>query len=245
MSTQDIPRNVTSERGGQPAALREDPWPLLAAAAEQLSSVHDLEGVLAIVRDGARRIGGADGVCCVLRDGQQCHYVEEDAIGPLWRGRRFPMSECISGWCMLNGRIAVIPDVYQDERIPHETYRATFVRSLVMVPVGLDEQVGAIGIYWAREHVPDGSIVAALEALARFTARALADVERQRALRKRMDELKALYRLTDRLYRSETVADSCEAGLDAIAEALGCSRASILLFDDAGVMRFVAGAIRR
>jgi two-component sensor histidine kinase len=55
-----------------------------------------------------------------------------------------------------------------------------------------------------------------------------------------MEEQAALYRFTDRLYRSETVGDIYEAALDGIVAALGCRRASILLFDNAGVMRFVA-----
>ena len=50
----------------------------------------------------------------------------------------------------------------------------------------------------------------------------------------------ALYRLTDRLYRSRQLDDVFDAALDAITQGLGCQRASILLFDDAGVMRFVA-----
>ena len=52
-------------------------------------------------------------------------------------------------------------------------------------------------------------------------------------------ELAVLYRLTDSLYRARSVGDAYEAALDAIVAVLG-SRASILLFDDAGAMRFVA-----
>ncbi len=57
---------------------------------------------------------------------------------------------------------------------------------------------------------------------------------------RRVDELGALYELTDRLYRARSLADVYEAALDAIVQTLGCSRASILVFDQAGVMRFVA-----
>jgi GAF domain-containing protein len=42
------------------------------------------------------------------------------------------------------------------------------------------------------------------------------------------------------LYRAETQHDVYEAALDIITRALGCRRASILLFDDAGIMRFAA-----
>ena len=46
------------------------------------------------------RFTDPDGVTLVLRDNGRCHYVEEDAIGPLWKGQRFPLESCISGWVM-------------------------------------------------------------------------------------------------------------------------------------------------
>jgi len=60
------------------------------------------------------------------------------------------------------------------------------------------------------------------------------------ALAKRLSELSAVYDLTDRLYRAESRDDIYQAALDAICNALGCERASILLFDDQDIMRFVA-----
>jgi PAS domain S-box-containing protein len=59
-------------------------------------------------------------------------------------------------------------------------------------------------------------------------------------LARRMDEQAALYAFTERLQHAEAPRDIYEPALDAITRALRCSRASILLFDDAGVMRFVA-----
>jgi PAS domain S-box-containing protein len=54
------------------------------------------------------------------------------------------------------------------------------------------------------------------------------------------DELAALFQFTDALYRANSLAEVCDATFDAIRSALHCERASILLFDQAGVMRFVA-----
>jgi len=50
----------------------------------------------------------------------------------------------------------------------------------------------------------------------------------------------ALYAFTDRLFRADVPGDIYQAGLDAILQILRCDRASILLFDDSSVMRFVA-----
>jgi PAS domain S-box-containing protein len=57
---------------------------------------------------------------------------------------------------------------------------------------------------------------------------------------KREAELAALFRLTDRLYRAREASDIYDASLVAITSTLGCKRASILLFDASGVMKFVA-----
>jgi PAS domain S-box-containing protein len=72
-------------------------------------------------------------------------------------------------------------------------------------------------------------------------ARDITDYERARkTVARRMEEQAALYEFTDRLFRAKTADDVHDAALDAIIRALGCERASILLFDGAGVMKFVA-----
>ena len=54
------------------------------------------------------------------------------------------------------------------------------------------------------------------------------------------DEQEALYEFTDRLFRAASLTDVYTSALRAIRRGLGCQRASVLLFDEAGVMRFVA-----
>jgi hypothetical protein len=67
----------------------------------------------------------------------------------------------------------VVPDISVDPRIPMEACRPTFVRSLVVVPVGSVEPAAAIGAYWSELRVPDGDTVLALERLAERTAAAI------------------------------------------------------------------------
>ena len=55
-----------------------------------------------------------------------------------------------------------------------------------------------------------------------------------------VSEVSALYRLTDRLYRARSQSEVYDAALDAIFGTLSCTRASVLLFDEAGIMQFVA-----
>lgn len=140
---------------------------------EALSTTRTIAEVADVVRTAARRISGADGVAFVLRDNEQCWYFDEDAIGPLWKGKRFPLTACISGWAMLNRETVVIPDIYLDDRIPHDAYRPTFVKSLVMTPVRMEDPVAAIGAYWAKTHTPSPEVVQKLQVMARATASAL------------------------------------------------------------------------
>jgi PAS domain S-box-containing protein len=59
------------------------------------------------------------------------------------------------------------------------------------------------------------------------------------ALDKRASEQDALYRFTDKLFRAQSIDDIYDSALEAILRAVRCDRASILIFDAAGVMRFV------
>ena len=148
----------------------------LTGVVQALSLARDLPTIQDIVRRAARRLTGADGATFVLRDGDRCFYADEDAIAPLWKGQRFPLEACISGWAMLNRRPVVIPDIYADDRIPHDAYRPTFVQSLAMMPIRSAEPLGAIGAYWATHHVPNRDELELLAALAASPAIAMEHV---------------------------------------------------------------------
>lgn len=164
------------------------PWKELITVVQQLSLARDLPSIMAIVRHAARTLTGADGATFVLRDHDKCFYADEEAIEPLWKGKRFPMSICISGWVMLNRQPVVIPDIYKDPRIPAEAYRPTFVKSLAMVPIRTHAPLGAIGNYWATSHQPTADEVAILAALADTTSVAIENVRVYEELEQRVAE---------------------------------------------------------
>jgi two-component sensor histidine kinase len=149
----------------------------MLAIMRRLSSARTLDEIMTVVSAGVRALLQADGATFVLREGERCFYAEEDAVSPLWRGRRFPLSACISGWCMLNRQSVAVADIYQDDRIPADTYRPTFVRSLAMAPVGRDEPVAALGAYWAEVREPRAEEVELLQDIADAAALAVANVQ--------------------------------------------------------------------
>ena len=146
-------------------------------AVQQLSCCRDLESVMVVLREIARNLTGADGVTVVLRDGDLCYYAEENAMAPLWKGHRFPMKSCISGWCMLHREQVVISDIYADPRIPYEAYRPTFVKSLAMVPIRSDDPIGAIGAYWADYHQASDKELEIMQAIGDSASVAMANVQ--------------------------------------------------------------------
>ncbi|HWO24801.1 MAG TPA: ATP-binding protein [Kofleriaceae bacterium] len=165
---------------------RETSIDRLVTIVQELSLARDLGTVMAIVRRGARELTGADGATFVLRDEGRCFYADEDAIEPLWKGQRFPMSACISGWSMLHREPVVLPDIYADARVPADAYRPTFVKSLVMVPIRKLDPIGAIGTYWATTHTATEEQVRVLSALADSTSIALENVQLYQSLEQRV-----------------------------------------------------------
>lgn len=160
----------------------------LVKVVQELSLARSLDEITAIVRIAARELTGADGATFVLREGDMCFYADENAIQPLWKGRRFPIDVCIGGWCMQHKQQVIIEDVYGDERIPYEAYKPTFIKSLVMVPIRKEAPIGAIGNYWASPHLATPEEVGLIQALADTTSVAMENVQLYNELEQRVRE---------------------------------------------------------
>jgi signal transduction histidine kinase len=171
---------------------------ILLETMKRLSLSRSLPDIVDIVRHAARALAQADGATFILREGEQCHYVDEDAIGPLWKGQRFPMTACISGWAMLHGQTAAIGDILQDARIPLDAYLPTFVKSLIMTPIRAEKPVGAIGVYWSDQREFPEEEIELMRLLADSTALAMENVraysELERRVRDRTESLEAANR---------------------------------------------------
>lgn len=153
---------------------------ILIEASERLAAARSMDEVVEVLRQTAREAVGAEGIAVVIRDEGKCFYVAEDAIGPLWSGSRFDENSCISGWAMQRLETVAIRDVRDDARVPQEAYAPTFVRSMLMAPIGRPRAVAALGAYWsdARDH--DQETIRRLESLCRLAAIA---IENARLLR--------------------------------------------------------------
>ncbi|MGE0019503.1 MAG: PAS domain S-box protein [Draconibacterium sp.] len=159
---------------------------ILIGSVQQLAAAQSLETVQDIVAKSARKLIGADGATLVFRENDNCFYVNEDAIQPLWKGKKFPMHSCISGWVMQNKMSVVIEDIFVDDRIPKDAYSPTFVKSLAMVPINISEPIGAIGNYWKETYSPTEIEMQLLQTLADATARAIENIQLYSELEERV-----------------------------------------------------------
>lgn len=163
-------------------------YKLLVKTVQELSMARDMRAVMKIVKTASRALSGADGTTFVLKEGDYCYYAEEEAISTLWKGKRFPIDSCISGWAMKNKQAVTIEDIYADDRIPHDAYRPTFVKSLAMIPIRIKDPIAAIGNYWANNHVPDKEEMSLLQSLADITAVTLENIRINGDLEQRVRE---------------------------------------------------------
>lgn len=170
----------------------------LAETIQDISIVKTPQELFSLISKAARELTGAQGAAFVLRDDdEQCYYTDEASISPLWKGQRFPMRNCISGWAMLNKQTVVVPDIYQDNRIPIDAYVSTFIKSLAIIPIRKERPIGAIGVYWADYHVATEEELKILSVLANSTATAMENMQLLSELKEANSSLKNLIKAKD------------------------------------------------
>lgn len=169
----------------------------LVEVIQNLSAARSLDEITKLVRTAARVIADADGATFVLKDGEFCFYADEDAISPLWKGQRFPLESCVSGWAMLHKETVIIEDIYRDPRVPWDAYRPTFVKSMMMTPIRREAPIGAIGTYWKDQRLPTDEQRELLRALADSVSVSIENLNNYNDLQKRIEELKEANRSKD------------------------------------------------
>lgn len=160
----------------------------LVAVIKELSTAHTEPEVYKIVASAARILANANGSAFVKKDGDFCSYVEEDSREPLWKGGRFPLTNCITGWVMLNKEPAFIEDIYKDTRIPLELYKPTYIRSLAAIPIFSDNPKAALCSYWDKNYSPTSNEVQLLQTLADAAAISLQNIDLMNDLEKRVKD---------------------------------------------------------
>lgn len=212
-------------------------------ASERLVMAESVDEVVAVLRDVARATVGADGVAVIIQDEGRCSYIAEDAVSPLWQGQTYPADHCVSGWVIRRGETIAIRDVRLDPRIPQDAYAPTFVRSLVMAPIGRPVPVAALGAYWSQVRSHDDDTVKRLESLARLATIAIENARLTQA----RNRAAALGAAQNRILELAVEETPLNVALDAIVrevETLSPSRflgSILLLSEEGGQLQHCAG----
>ena len=142
---------------------------LLAHTLNLLAVADGPEAAIGILARNARGIAGSEGITIVRMEGGMVHYIRENAITPMWKGRSFVAKRCVTGIAILKGEILQIPDIRADPRVPMDLYAALYVASLAVFPIG---EVAAIGAYWGTTGPIDPLAVELMTQLAKAAERA-------------------------------------------------------------------------
>lgn len=204
--------HAQSKTSSAPAAKNEISAPAADTAANEASlltallplvSARSLDEAFQSICATARALTGADGAALILGEKNQCFYIAEDAMAPLWKGQHFDETRCISGWTMEHREPAVVSDIRHDSRVPLDFYRNTFVRSLAIVPACVDVPIGAIGVYWARIHSLDPALLAQLQTLAGLAAVLIENMKRHNVLEERLHQAETELQATQQKLAAE------------------------------------------
>lgn len=219
-------------------ASRAPAGPHMLDALERLQGLHDEQEIARRACALGRNLIGADGAFLVLGKEEGIACVEEDSSVPLLKGSEITADDLAEGWRVLNGSAQGATGLLSAMDAASGGGRA--IRTLAVLHLDVPGKFAALGLYWFERVEAQPAQEDAFRRLARWVGKALSAAAEHRRVAKHLNELGVLYRLTDRLYRAQSLRDTYDAALDAITDALGCRRASILLFDDDGVMRFTA-----
>lgn len=181
--------DITERKAAEEKLLNlNDRLHILVEAVKGLSEARSLETIEKIITKYAKELSHADGTTVIIKEGEYCHYAEEESTEPLWKNQKLPVSECISGWAMEHKKAVVIKDIYKDERISLSYYEKTFVRSLTILPIRTPEAIAAIGCYWKSNYEPTVAEMQLLQTLADSAGRPIENVRLYNELEKKVEE---------------------------------------------------------
>lgn len=225
----------------------------LVEAATSLGAALSVEQVAeATVREARRAVGADAGSLFVPRGDGRAHVVAAVGYAPefverleeITGGPRGPAADS------LRERRALIFPTHRELEEAYPQLVAGGLRrgTLVAWPLLVGERaVGSLLFGYAAEHAFGRDREIVLEALAGQCAQALERVrlyEAERVARAEAERLRAeaelLFELTRAVNRASSIAELYGPALDALERGLSLERASVLLFDPDGVMRFKA-----
>jgi signal transduction histidine kinase len=118
------------------------------------------------------------------------------------------------------------------------------VRTAVLCPIRYGGQMlGALTLLYDQPHTLTSDTLRALDLVCMQAATAFDNVRYHISLRRRLDEVSALYELAQRVSSSQSLDDILRIVVRTVQQVFGCRSVSISLLDDAGEMVVVRASI--
>jgi len=171
---------------------RIDELAVLSTINQTINSTLDLQEILTIITDLARRLSGVAATSVVLRDDDEgdLQYAASSGEGATFvRGKRLAEGQGIMGWVVEHGQPAFVPDVSKDPRfLPGFDQKSGFLtQSMLCVPLQAKGQtIGAISVMNKEQGTFDQDDLRLLNLLA---ASAAVAIENARLYRQAQQEI--------------------------------------------------------
>jgi len=222
---------------------------LYQADGEMHSSLR-LDDVLQALADVAATMLRADKTSVLVWDAEHTRLVVRAAHGfasETIAQMSFAPGEGISARVAASGEPIAVADVRADPRIPpriRAINEAAAIWSLISVPITLSGQVfGVFNVNYTEPRTVSNDEQRVLAALAQRAALAIQNARLYEQAEQRRQEMEALYRADEHIYRSLRLDEVLEALVDVASDVLGPDKVSVGIWDDQ-TGRVMVGAAR-
>lgn len=156
---------------------------LAAVQARIAEAGADVDAVLELVAEQARRLTGADGAAVEMVEGDEIVYRAAVGSAAPFVGLRLDLRQSLSGAAALSGRPLFCPDSEADDRVDREAARKVGARSMILQPLLRGGRgVGVLKVMSAEPHRFDDGDGHLLGVVAGLMAASIAAAEQSRRL---------------------------------------------------------------
>ena len=139
----------------------------------------------------------------------------------------------ITGRVALSGEPIAVEDAPNDPRVAHRITDAEGIRSLLHVPIKVNDEVfGVFGVNYRQPRALAGDEERVLLALAHRAALAIENARLYSESEQRLHELEALYRADETLHGSLRLDDVLQALADVATDVLHADKTSVHMWDE-------------
>ncbi|GIV98270.1 MAG: hypothetical protein KatS3mg057_2927 [Herpetosiphonaceae bacterium] len=147
-----------------------------------------------------------------------------------------------AGYTLLSGEPMIVEDWTAEQRLvlPPLLQRHNVVSSISVVVHGQRRPFGILSAHSTSPRAFNRDDINFLQAIANVLSAVAERRQAELELEQRVEQLQHLYQLSEALSRAASIEEICDAALAGLQRTLGIDRASVLLLDRDGVMRFKA-----